>query len=233
MTVSTDKKAPFIDMTAMSDVTVLLLTFFMLTSTFLQKEPATVITPASVSEEKVPEQNLVTLLITKDSQIFMSIAGDRDSSYSSEKMREEVLLNVVTEHNKKHPNKKIELTKEDVLTFGNTYMYGLPLSQLADWCKLPAEKRDAMLDPLKNKNAGIPIDMGKDVEDRNEFQQWMLALYNTSNPNLAKAIKSGKGIAIKADATTPYSVVQVVMDNLQTLKMNKFTLMTALKTEED
>ena len=31
----------------------------------------------------------------------------------------------------------------------------------------------------------------------------------------------------------PYSVVQVVMDNLQTLKMNKFTLMTALKTEED
>ena len=47
------RKSTFIDMTAMSDVTVLLLTFFMLTSTFLQKEPATVITPASVSTEKV------------------------------------------------------------------------------------------------------------------------------------------------------------------------------------
>ena len=233
MKVKTEKKAPFIDMTAMSDVTVLLLTFFMLTSTFLQKEPATVITPASVSEEKGPEQNLVTLLITKDSQIFMSIAGDRDSTYSSEKMREEVLLNVVEEYNKKHPNKKITLTKADVSVFGDTYMFGLPLSQLSEWCKLPAEKRDALLDPAKNKGAGIPIDMGKDVENRNEFQQWMLALYNTSNPNLAKAIKNGKGIAIKADATTPYSVVQVVMDNLQTLKMNKFTLMTALKTEED
>lgn len=232
MTVSTEKKAPFIDMTAMSDVTVLLLTFFMLTSTFLQKEPTTVITPASVSEEKVPEQNLVTLLITKDSQIFMSVAGDRDSTYSSEKMREEILLNVVSEYNKKH-QKKIELTNADVATFGATYMFGLPLAEIAEWCKLPAEKRDAMLDPAKNKGAGIPIDMGKDVENRNEFQQWMLALYNTSNPNLAKAIKSGKGIAIKADATTPYSVVQVVMDNLQTLKMNKFTLMTALKTEED
>lgn len=33
------KKSTFIDMTAMSDVTVLLLTFFMLTSTFIQKEP--------------------------------------------------------------------------------------------------------------------------------------------------------------------------------------------------
>ena len=32
------KKSTFIDMTAMSDVTVLLLTFFMLTSTFVRKE---------------------------------------------------------------------------------------------------------------------------------------------------------------------------------------------------
>lgn len=233
MKVTTEKKKPFIDMTAMSDVTVLLLTFFMLTSTFLQKEPTTVITPASVSEEKVPEQNLVTLLITKDSQIFMSIAGDRDSTYSSDKMREEVLMNVVAEYNKKHPNNKIQLTNADIATFGGTHMFGLPLAQLSSWCKLPAEKRDELLDPIKNPKAGIPIDMGKDVENRNEFQQWMLALYNTSNPNLSKAIKSGKGIAIKADATTPYSVIQVVMDNLQTLKMNKFTLMTALKTEED
>jgi biopolymer transport protein ExbD len=36
------KKDTFIDMTAMSDVTVLLLTFFMLTSTFVKKEPVQV-----------------------------------------------------------------------------------------------------------------------------------------------------------------------------------------------
>ena len=44
------KKSTFIDMTAMSDVTVLLLTFFMLTSTFVKKEPVQVTTPGSVSE---------------------------------------------------------------------------------------------------------------------------------------------------------------------------------------
>ena len=38
------KKSTFIDMTAMSDVTVLLLTFFMLTSTFVKKEPVQVFT---------------------------------------------------------------------------------------------------------------------------------------------------------------------------------------------
>ena len=37
--VKQNKKSTFIDMTAMSDVTVLLLTFFMLTSTFLAKAP--------------------------------------------------------------------------------------------------------------------------------------------------------------------------------------------------
>ncbi|MBP3535665.1 MAG: biopolymer transporter ExbD, partial [Muribaculaceae bacterium] len=58
------RKSTLIDMTAMSDVTVLLLTFFMLTSTFLAKEPATVITPSSVSEVKVPLSNLVTILVS-------------------------------------------------------------------------------------------------------------------------------------------------------------------------
>ena len=47
--VKVKRKSTAIDMTAMSDVTVLLLTFFMLTSTFVQKEPVQVSTPSSVS----------------------------------------------------------------------------------------------------------------------------------------------------------------------------------------
>ena len=43
------KKADvWIDMTPMSDVMVLLLTFFMLTSTFVKQEPVKVNTPGSV-----------------------------------------------------------------------------------------------------------------------------------------------------------------------------------------
>ncbi|KAA6312869.1 hypothetical protein EZS27_036268 [termite gut metagenome] len=53
--VKVKKQNTFIDMTAMSDVTVLLLTFFMLTSTFIQKEPIQVNTPASVSEFTNPK----------------------------------------------------------------------------------------------------------------------------------------------------------------------------------
>lgn len=63
------RKSTLIDMTAMSDVTVLLLTFFMLTSTFLQKEPVVVNTPSSVSEIKVPVTNLVTVLVSPKGQV--------------------------------------------------------------------------------------------------------------------------------------------------------------------
>jgi biopolymer transport protein ExbD len=45
--------------------------------------------------------------------------------------------------------------------------------------------------------------------------------------------KTGSGIAVKADRTTPFSMVNEVLENLRTIKLNKFTVMTALKTEND
>ncbi len=71
--VKVKKKDARIDMTAMSDVTVLLLIFFLLTSTFLQKEPVQVITPSSVSEEVVPENKLMTILVSPKGQVFLEI----------------------------------------------------------------------------------------------------------------------------------------------------------------
>jgi len=81
--------------------------------------------------------------------------------------------------------------------------------------------------------SGIPINMNEDPNKPNEFQMWVQAAYNSMNEELKTSIIKGKGIAIKADQSTPYSVVNVVMDNLQTIKMNKFSLMTALKAEEE
>ena len=68
------KKSTFIDMTAMSDVTVLLLTFFMLTSTFVKKEPVTVRTPDSVSEIKIPETDILQILVDKEAvRVLLSL----------------------------------------------------------------------------------------------------------------------------------------------------------------
>ena len=133
------KKSTLIDMTAMSDVTVLLLTFFMLTSTFLQKEPTIVYTPSSVSEEKVPMNNLVTVLVSSadksgklddpsvaEGKLFISFTGDADSTLSSEKIRGMMLEEALAIYNEQHKNNKIALTPQMKSEFQATNMIGVP-----------------------------------------------------------------------------------------------------------
>ncbi len=225
------KKETRIDMTAMSDVTVLLLTFFMLTSTFLQKEPVTVITPPSVSEEKVPDANLLSILVSPEGKVYLEVLGSKDSTMKSETVRADLLKNMVAEYKKTHPSANLAFTNKEIETFSKLNAFGVPITKMKEWLNLEPDQRDKFLE--SEQNPGVPINMNEDPNNPNEFQMWVRAAYNSLNPELQEAMVKGRGIAIKADQTTPYSVVNVVMDNLQTMKMNKFTLMTALKTEEE
>ena len=76
------KKADiWIDMTPMSDVMVLLLTFFMMTSTFVKNEAVKVNTPQSASKVKVPENDILNITINPEGKVFMSMDnGKRHSS---------------------------------------------------------------------------------------------------------------------------------------------------------
>ena len=225
------KKETRIDMTAMSDVTVLLLTFFMLTSTFLQKEPVTVITPPSVSEEKVPDANLLSVLVSPEGKVYLEVLGSKDSTMKSETVRADLLKNMVAEYKRTHPSANLAFTNKEIETFSKLNAFGVPITKMKEWLNLEPDQRDKFLE--SEQNPGVPINMNEDPNNPNEFQMWIRAAYNSVNPELQESMVKGRGIAIKADQTTPYSVVNVVMDNLQTMKMNKFTLMTALKTEEE
>ena len=231
------RKSTLIDMTAMSDVTVLLLTFFMLTSTFLQKEPVTVLTPSSVSEQKVPTANLASVLVSPEGKIFISIAGDADAAtkdeWGSEAIRRQILLNAVDMYNNQHPSNKVQLTEQQVQTFSKINMFGVPFQVLPQFLSLSQTEQDKFISDMNNKGVGIPINDNKDMERLNEFQIWMRAIYTSGNDNLQKAMKKGEGIAVKADKDTPYNTVHDVLDNLQTMKMNRFSIMTALKTEQE
>lgn len=76
--VKTQKHDTWIDMTAMSDVTVLLLTFFMLTANFIPLEPVSVVAPYSVLETKVPEYNVATILVDRQGRIFLNLDKPED-----------------------------------------------------------------------------------------------------------------------------------------------------------
>ena len=155
------KKSTFIDMTAMSDVTVLLLTFFMLTSTFVKKEPVQVTTPASVSEIKIPEKNILSILVDPDGKIFMSMDKQSDLKAVLEKMGEEY---------------GVTFTPEQEKTFALSSTFGVPMKTFLD---LPSEKQDAIL-----KNEGIPCD-----SIDNQFKAWVRNA-RAVNSDLRIAIKA-------------------------------------------
>ncbi len=228
-------------MTAMSDVTVLLLTFFMLTSTFLAKEPVTVITPSSVSEIKVPTSNVTSVLVSPEGKIFLSVLGEAEitkdnESWSSEGVRKEALLSAARKY-EEVTGKKTGITQNDAEKFAKLMTFGVPLAKMHEFLMLDQTKQDQYL--AEDPAAGVPMtDIVYQTTDgfketTNEFQIWMRAIYNSENSNLQEAMKKGEGIAVKADRGTNYSTLHDVLDNLQTIKMNRFSVMTALKTEND
>ena len=258
------RKSTLIDMTAMSDVTVLLLTFFMLTSTFLQKEPTIVYTPSSVSEEKVPTNDLVTILVSSadksgkltdpssvEGKLFISFTGGADSTLSSEKVRVMMLQEALSIYNDQHKNNPVNLTTAQVAEFGKINMFGVSFRTLPQFLPMSVTERDKFQGDLTNPLVGIPINDNKNRDGNlNDFQVWLKAIYNVAQrinneqtalaedpsniKNLYVALmRQGQGIAVKADKDTPFTTVQRVFDNLQTMKLNKFSLMTALKSEDE
>lgn len=193
------KKSTFIDMTAMSDVTVLLLTFFMLTSTFVKKEPVQVNTPASVSEIKIPETNVLQILVDPSGKIFMSLDKQQDMQAVLESMGEEY---------------GIKFTPEQQKRFTLASTFGVPIRSMQKFLDLPEEQRDKIL-----RNEGIPCD-----STDNQFKAWV---------RNARAANTDLRIAIKADASTPYSVIKNVMNSLQDLRENRYNLITSLKTTSE
>ena len=202
-----EKKDVWIDMTPMPDVMVLLLTFFMLTSTFVKNEPVKVNTPGSVSEIKVPEKDVLTISVAKDGKVFMSIenANDLVSVVDAMTSRFGVTLNgAQREALKKHS------------------MLGVSVEKLPAYLSLP---EDQMTDAIQKE--GIPtdsIDNGDGKKGMSEFQLWV-----------AEAVLANEDmkIAIKADSDTPYKTVKTVMSELQDMNQNRYYLITSLKKEED
>lgn len=197
--VKTKKHDTFIDMTAMSDVTVLLLTFFMLTATFMPKEPVQVITPSSVSETKIPENNVLTILIDTEGQVFLNLDRPEDKVKVLQNMGEKYGLP--------------KFTTAQVRSFENQTHIGVPISKMASFLNLPLDEQDALL-----KKSTVPTDTI--LGTKNELAMWVKAA-KEENPNLA--------IAIKSDQTTPYPSVKRVISTLQDLKENRFSLITALR----
>ena len=162
-----EKKDIWIDMTPMSDVMTLLLCFFMLTSTFLTPEPVKVNTPSSVSEVKVPENDVLNILVSPEGNIYVG---------SENKNTMVAMMETVTD------KFGIQLNGTQLKHFKEDAMIGAPMALFADYLNLDTEKMGEEIQKLS-----IPLDSidgGK-----SEFQEWVSAARD-ANPDIRLAIKA-------------------------------------------
>ena len=134
------KSDVWIDMTPMSDVMTLLLTFFMLTSTFVKNEPVKVMTPGSISEIKVPENGVLTILVspevnaagvpTGEGQVFMSIDNTDQLGRTLEEMTSVF---------------SISLTPKQIETFKTEAMFGVPIDELSGYLQMSSQNRNKLI----------------------------------------------------------------------------------------
>lgn len=141
------RKSTTVDMTAMCDVAFLLLTFFMLTSNFTVKEAVLVSTPSSISEIKIPEVSIMTIIIDKEGKVFFGMDGANRVE----------LLDAVGEAY------QMSFNDEERKAYSLTNSAGVPVEMLKQYLNLPDTERDR-----KENALGIPADSAN-----NQLKVWI------------------------------------------------------------
>jgi len=195
------RKSTALDMTAMCDVAFLLLTFFILTAKLRTEDPLHVDIPASSQVLVVPDDNIATLSVGHN-KIFFGIEGTD--------VRKALLEEMGTQY-------KTHFTPEELQRFSVIPTFGVPMSQLHQFIALDEEGRKTFNQP------GIPVDTTANNELASWIYQARLVQKNLKNQDLR--------FAIKGNAKDEYTQYKQVVDIFQKQGINKFSLITSLKSK--
>ncbi|MBW3518122.1 biopolymer transporter ExbD [Flavobacterium sp. NKUCC04_CG] len=183
--VKMSKKSMRVDMTAMCDVSFLLLTFFVLTSTAKLPEALPVDTPASTVQTKLPETNLATLTVG-GGRVFFGVLGKEN--------RKETLTQMGQKYN-------IDFTEKEKDEFSNIEGVGTPITALKQFLNLPHDVRN------KAVQTGIPTD-SLDNQLKDWVQSARVAVRDLDNKVLDVAIKGDA----KEEYPTIKRVIDILQD---------------------
>jgi biopolymer transport protein ExbD len=149
----------------MVDLAFLLVTFFMLTTTFAPEEPVVVDIPKSVSEIQLPDKNRIIISVAADGRVFF----DMDNKIH----RAEMLRNIGDKYG-------VSFTKEQQNSFAILSGFGLPIRTLPQFLDLHPDERKSIT------QTGIPAD-----SVNNELADWIV-FARMSNPRVVIAVKGDR-----------------------------------------
>ena len=189
-------------MTPMVDLFALLLTFFMLTTSFRPQEAAIIDSPFSISDKQAPDKNIITVYIDSKNKIFFNMDNGKDTTSHD---RKRLMMSMANRYG-------IKLTEKELITFERMSSFGLPMKDIQKWISSEDPKEKEAL------QTGIPTD-----SIDNQLSYWI---------RYARITNPSAEVAIRGDGNAEYKVVKKVMDLLQENKVNKFNLVTNLQKEE-
>jgi biopolymer transport protein ExbD len=195
--VKVPRKSTSVDMTAMCDVAFLLLSFFILTTSFKPDEALKVTTPKSVQTKPAEMKNVVLVTMDKEGKVYFSIGDDN----REEKQK---TIDIIDQQ------KQLGLTAQEKNSFLKTGSFvGVPFSQLKQYLGFNAEQQATVKQP------GIPV---TDTLN-NEMAVWMQAANSAFTGKTMQLL-------VKGDADAKYPSFKGVIDAFKKNDLMKFQMIT-------
>lgn len=141
------RHGPSMDMTAMCDVAFLLLTFFIMASSFKSEEVVSIETPSSISQELIPETDVCVVTIDPNGKYYFGIADATQRDNFAKALSDKYELN---------------LTNKEILNFTSLAEVGVPMKALKGYLNLDESQR------MGFTLQGIPLD-----STDNELVDWV------------------------------------------------------------
>lgn len=188
-----------IDMTPMSDLAWLLLTFFILTTEFRPPDILNIDTPSSISSKEMKDVGTMKISIPENGKYYFSM--------EEEKYRVPLLNAMGEKYN-------ISFNAKEQNEFKKISEFGVPIQQLKQYLSFTESQREKL-----EKSGGIPGIPSDSLSP--QIVEWVFEARKLAEQN-----NDSLELKIKGDQNVKYERIKNLLDRLQDRNLNKFKLIT-------